>query len=507
MSLLEPVFYSRSFTAQAQPWHKFKVLSCAWSAMGGPKTATLRAQQPNPLDINELAALLRCPVELWDSGGRRAWWGLVNSVRVKQGAAGLSFSLDDLANKVRVCYSQPDPARFTGSVQLWTAWAENALSQSVYGIKEKQLIATHTDAAQAARLRDSTLPAIHGPIGQPFWLSQPGELIIELECRGWFDTLDWRYYDQAAGDVSNVPNVPGATQAIGSTTEPYVAQSFTTPVGGWRLDGLWVSLKQVGALADNLTVVLCADSAGSPNGAVVHSYGSNINGAGLPFNFAWRYFSFPSPYTLAANTPYWLFFMRTGALDNASYYRLQMDESLAYPNGSFKIHNGAAWAARNPETDLMFYCVGSMANSAQISLVAANPGGGQFLTGLRLDSAPTIFTNPHREGLSTCKAELLQLLSAGNASGPLLAEVSAERVLIIKQRPGSASPMYTLASDGLLRLRGNAKAPPGPGIAGEWAALDTLWSNTANGSDLVPGRVFLSEVQWTPTGVTPLNAR
>ena len=489
--MLEPVFYSRSFTAKVQPWHRFAVSSCTWSAIGGPKAAVLRAQRPAPIDLNELVNLLRCPVELWTSDGNKSWWGLVYGFHVRVGATGVRYTLDDLSNRVRVNYYEPNPNKFTGGTSVYTAWADDLISQAAYGIKELTVKNLDADLAQAERIRDSTLKASSSPKGWPFLIQSPEPLTIELECKGWFDTLDWRYYDQPAGQVTNIPNVPATSQDVGTTAQAWAVQSFQTPVGGWRLENLWVGVKKVGLPTDAFRCGLYTNVAGNPTTLLSASY--DMYGETLPVNFSWQKFTFSNPYTLAANTPYWLLFNRSGSLDNTNFYRMQVDESLNYPDGVLRVWQ-SGYFPRVPDAVLQFQALGTMYSNVQIALMAAPTAGGQFLSGIRFDNYTFPLSNPHRTGLQTCKAELLHLLKAGNSAGEFLADVTPERMMVIDWKPTPGTVKYTIAGDGLIHIRGGAKAPPGPGIAGEWAALETLWTNTAKGWDMVPGRVFLDEV-------------
>jgi hypothetical protein len=511
--MLTPIFKTRAFLDRPQPSHHFTVTSCTWAALGGPASALLVAQQPFPVDLNELVGLLRCPVALISTDGRAAWSGLVWSIRITDGATVTSFSLDDLANRVRVQYYAPNPARFTGGDPGWSAWADDLVSQAAYGIKELETVNLDLDAAHAAAFRDSILAAQAKP-GSKVKITKasqnptagPRSIGVEIECRGLFETLGWRCYEQAAGQLINIPNTLNAGASFGTLDIQFAAQSFTTgPAGGWYLDTLWVSLKKMGAPVDYLSIYLFGNGANNIPVGPVLAISNSISGATFSTSLSpWTKFTYPTPYTLAPNTTYWFYFVRSGAFSANDFYALRIDFSLSFAAGVYKIYNGTTWVAFVPDIDLQFYASGAMSNDAQINLLAASSAGGQFLAGVRWDKLTGLFSNPYRPGLKTCKAELLQLLKSGSTTGELLAEVTTERFLVIKSKPTSANPKYKIGSDGILRLPAGAKAPPGPGIAGEWAALDTPWSNTPAGWDLHPGRIFLDTVEWTLNGVTPL---
>lgn len=160
-----------------------------WNQFGGPDVATLRADLGR--EQYDLMQLLRAPVIIQD-GGINLWWGYVSRIvapngdRQRQG-----MSLDNTYNYVVVAYADGD-----------TSAASNAVSIAEYGQKETRLsdvLATQTSAEQN---RDIYL-SNHYRATMELDLSG-GKREIEIECRGWYSTLGWKYYTNA--DNSNIDN-------------------------------------------------------------------------------------------------------------------------------------------------------------------------------------------------------------------------------------------------------------------------------------------------------------
>ena len=503
--MLTPYFKSRAFADRPQPWHAFKVESCSWAAMGGPKRARLVATITQPLDVGELTGLLRAPVELSDNG-RRAWWGYVHAAMVQDNLTGLWYSLNDLANRVRVSYAEINDDMRGGGKQTYTSWADDLQSQAIYGIKEQQATLLNANSTQATTYRDVILSNSKQPAGR-IVIGQPAGITVVLDCRGWWDTLDWRIYTQDAGLVGNIVNAAPMPQNVGTPAEQYLSQQFQVTQGGWRIETVWVQVRQVGTCWDALGLNLEADGGTTPGGWVTSAdtvMGLSISTTG----FAWTKFTFSTPYTLASNTKYWLTFYRSGAFDAANYYRLQMDETLSYASGILKYYNGAGWVSRSPDADLIFRTSGRMPNDTQITLMAAASGAGQFLAGVRFDQATGLYSNPYRQGSKTALAELQALLASGSTAGELLATVTPERYLVVKLKPSrEAAISYQITADGIIRLPSGMPAPPTAELAGKWAALNTAWSSTIASGGLPPGLVYLAEVEWQAGAVRACHSQ
>jgi hypothetical protein len=500
--MLTPHFLSRSFAPMLQPALAFQLETCSYSILGGSRAARLVARPAQAPNLDQLLALLRCPLELHTSAGRLAWWGLVWSVTVQDGAVSAQISLDDLANRVCVAYSDMQPAASGAGTRQTTAWSDDLTSQAVYGIKETRLALSMATQAQAESFRATFLAASSKPIirtggcasGKGEALLRPGSYLITLDCRGWWDTLAWRSFAAPALSVENVNQVPAWEWDFGWTgAAEVVAQRVTIPAGGWFAGTIWLPLRRIGVVASNVVVELCADAGGVAPGATLSS--ATYAGASLPVNAVkWVKFVLSPGVALAAGN-YWIKVYDSAGFAG-SHYRIQVDQGLHYAGGQARLWNGAAWVAVSPDADLQFRLGCTLETSAQIAAMVS--AAGQFFTGLRLETATGLYSNPYRAGDTNALEEITRHLAAGSAAGlPLTAEVTPERMLAIKAKADpAAGSAFKIGRDGIIRLPNGSPAAPGPGLAGAWATLDVPWSTTAASWGLTPGQVYLDAVAY-----------
>jgi hypothetical protein len=192
--------WRRDFTAElATPRMTFAVMRHSWRAIGGPHQATIRATG-DLRALWELIETLRYPIELVDEHGEPRWWGYVAEAEVRVEGIAISVSLDSMANRVAVAYAYTTEQNPSGE-RATTAYAQDDTSVDEYGTIERLESSASDDTETAVALRDSVLEALRWP--QPQVRIEPGgrEIQATLYCRGWWDTLRWRMYDNAGIDV------------------------------------------------------------------------------------------------------------------------------------------------------------------------------------------------------------------------------------------------------------------------------------------------------------------
>lgn len=170
--------------------------SYSFHAIGGPEQAHI-AVHGSLTTLWEAMEWLRCPVEILDARGEVVWWGYVAAVEISVGAVQVGVSLDEMANKVAVAYGSIAPGSAAAGTRNTTDWASDADSVAEYGTKELLVTDPRGYTQTAENLRDRILAETRYPVptvrvGQP-----GGEPSARLICRGWWRTLDWRYYVQA----------------------------------------------------------------------------------------------------------------------------------------------------------------------------------------------------------------------------------------------------------------------------------------------------------------------
>jgi hypothetical protein len=219
-------------------------LQYAWAANGGPAWAVLALRGRRDA-VAEALEWLRCGVEVYSSEGEPVWWGYVRSVRAGVGAVRLSAGLDGMANRVAALYRTLVAGDVPQYREVLTPWAEDADSVAEFGAKERILRLGDANAAQAAAARDTelahhSLPTAGGSLSGAGTGENTGAAVAWLYCRGWYDTLDWRYDDQSTGlEESPAYN---ATQKIGlgkaAATIGFVARSGAIGDTAGELAGL-----------------------------------------------------------------------------------------------------------------------------------------------------------------------------------------------------------------------------------------------------------------------------
>jgi hypothetical protein len=131
------------------------------------------------------------------------WEGLITRITYSAGGAIFTRSLDSMFNQVAGSYV----AQLTSDTTVVTTDANNTASQSIYGVKHGTfdgLWDYGTDANVVTRInaiRDSVINYVGWP--QTSVNVGGGGAILSIEMKGFFHTLEWEdYYDAAAGYLS-----------------------------------------------------------------------------------------------------------------------------------------------------------------------------------------------------------------------------------------------------------------------------------------------------------------
>ena len=494
--MIQPYFFKRDFTQRAIQPGGLVVSSAVWSAVGGPKSAELEVAAGFRLGLVGLLDLLRCPVELQEAGGGAAWWGYVNGFEIWDGRVGLRTDLDKMGNGVKVLYR--DTEARTEQKYLWseTSWANDLASQSMYGIKEKIYRLPVGTLGTAEGLRNVLIETLGWPVVNPV-IESMNKYRTFVYLKGWWDTLGWRIYNQTLGLVEHDMN-PDGFQNVGydgGTTA--MAQSFTVSAGGWDFAGVWLKIRAFGSPADTLQVDLMDDSAGAP-GVVRAS--ATLAAASVPLEYTWVKFTFASVYAAAAGS-WWVRVSRSGANDNANYFLWRTDDSQSYSGGKMRKWSGAAWSDRSPGGDGLFRVFGSLATTEQIKLAAAAGIGGQFLAGVRAETASGISTNPYREDNRNAKDEIEDLLAAGTSAGVrLLGEITNDRYMRIYAQGAAGDAELFINEHGWVMDKFGQRVPTWRKVAGEWCKVQGL-AGLGSAAARISDTIFAEEVELSGVGL------
>jgi hypothetical protein len=182
----------------------------SWSAaaVGGPVAAQINATG----SIDGLLALgswLGYRIQIVTADGLPVWWGSVDGVSLSTGGLDREITLNEMANRVKVLYSQASPGG--GLVGAETDWSEDAASVAAYGKRELVHSASSSlTAAQAAALRARILTAGKSP-QRRLHVSDARQNQARITCRGHWARLADVYYQQLDGREEHNP---GSGKAI-----------------------------------------------------------------------------------------------------------------------------------------------------------------------------------------------------------------------------------------------------------------------------------------------------
>lgn len=477
-----------------------RVERLTWHSEGGPQLAELSAlldiqsmRDPFPAGLD---GLLRSSVKIHNSSAEPVWWGFLSRIEVRHGGIFSAVDLDWLANRISVQYWQRQAELEWQGEKTFTPWAEDTRSIAQYGIKERVYFLNSLLAGQAEAARDAWLAKLSQPLNKagalPLNHSSSGDQIgIRLVCRGWWETIGWRYAQLFDGYEGYV-RAAQSSQPLGriANTDALLAQGFQTTYGPWECAEAVVKLRPTGICSDGVTASLCADVSGSPNTAAPLA-AQTVPASAIGGGTRWVRFVFPVPALIQANMPYWLVLQRSGALNSSQYYNVMREDNDPYPAGQLKNWNGSAWTAMiGGIAEINFYLVGCKGRRQRIEeLLGANLGG-QFMDGVRFQAEPQGYTLLWRDGTRTCLEELRDLLQTGDASGRrLMGEVCADRSPLIRSEPDESELEYLIALDGSIRELSGSPAGLSRPAAGRRALLAPGWLDRL---------VLIERAVWTP---------
>lgn len=197
----EPVLVPASLDVQPQSW--------AAIAKGGMWDADIAITGP----IDELAGLtawLGFQVEIINANGTPVWWGDIQTVEIVSDGVRKGITLSRLANRVQLRYSQKQTGGGVESVD--TAWTDNLLSQTAYGVWERRISPERDMTAnEATALQATALNTLSDP---HYTLSlDGGEPAARLMCTGYWQRNKRKYHYEARGLVEH--NTSGTAYPLG----------------------------------------------------------------------------------------------------------------------------------------------------------------------------------------------------------------------------------------------------------------------------------------------------
>lgn len=471
-----------------------------WRAVGGPWSARLRAYSARVGELWNLAGLLRCPLTVTGESGP-AWWGYISAVEIHDRERVVRVSLEEMYNSVGAEYRDFSPTEPNGAGRRTvTAFVSDNQSILTYGTKKRVFRMGPALPSDAAAYAATMLAQHKGPMvtlagDQLSAASFQPEVYAMIECRGWWESLDWQFYGDSRGLVGQGKS--GQEQPVGAAgANTRFAWNF--PASGWSANEVWIRARKVGNPADGLKVDLCADASGAP-GAVIAT--QTLGAGSIGTEWDWVRFVFSAPGSLAGPDT-WLVVSRSGGLDGGNYYSVSLNEADPLPGQNCLLWNGSAWVSLGA-MDPAAYVVGVEETSLQISRLLASSAG-QFLSGARVEVSSGVYARMWRDGSERGRAAVESLLKVGTSAGRrMLARVEADRTARVFAQPEAAAHLEDAGAGLYLDAGGQVNHADGRALdlaewpAGQWARVGEL----AAVGDLYGaaglGAVFVEGCTWT----------
>lgn len=200
-------YYRRDLATSYNP--PFTTSVQRYSAMRGNYEAALLEVTGSAEAIKEALNMVRWGVEVKDSQGRLVWAGYIHSVQIESGGVAVGKTLNGMANKIKVAYTNEN------NEAAYTGWQEDEVSAGEYGTKEGMVTLTRATQTSAESKRGKALTTLKEPLEVVSFGGGPPEARALLVCKGFYSTLDWIFYENTRGKVVASSEGEGALYAIG----------------------------------------------------------------------------------------------------------------------------------------------------------------------------------------------------------------------------------------------------------------------------------------------------
>ena len=491
---LQPVFASQGQGYQIGiPNVEFSVTNFTNKNTGGAYSAEISASGSIEA-VAALSDLLMCGVDVLNDRNDGVWWGFVREVVISIGNVEIGFSIDGMYNKVQVAYTEALTGTGVYGARKTTSWVTDTDSISRYGTRAIQLSGGNYTDAQAASVAAEYL-ALHKlpQITRRFSQSAPsvqGKATARIMCSGWYETLSWLYYSNAAGSVAYL-DIGSYQQAVGKDGNTQIVRESIVPAVSWAASAYRIRVRKVGSPTANLKIEL-ANGAG---GLADVQLSATIAPANVSATMDWLSGTWATTFALTAAATYYLLVRTDAALDAVNYYEVEVNTALGYSGGVFSLWNGTSWLTRAPDADMIFEVSGVLETTQQLLNIIAQSG--QFITGTDILSASGVYSGQYRDGDSTALSCIEELLKHQTAGGLRIYPrvTRARRMVFDVELASTAVSRYYIQADGELWSSADVKMSAELSPYGVWAVITGVLPDTvALGYFTDPRVVFVDSV-------------
>lgn len=213
-----------------------EVISYSFASISGPKQCKIKALGTEQA-LRNLFNALRGEVQILDSGGEAVWWGCLWSVTINNGAIKHGRTLDGMSTSINIVYLlQSINQTYSGAgSQATTGFSTDTAAAAEYGTIQKRIRGSNGSALAATARQSRELSNRKQP-QRMLGTADGGEVYAEIVCKGWFDTLDWKYYTNSSGNAAGIEENAVITSEVAQVMgRQHPASEYITLVSNNRL--------------------------------------------------------------------------------------------------------------------------------------------------------------------------------------------------------------------------------------------------------------------------------
>lgn len=248
------VFVDRE-TSHDRPSSALLFVPRLWSQdhIGGPNDCTIDVIGPLETLEQEVPRLLGDTISIFNEHVSKPWFGFCNEVEYSYGDKTISWSLETLANRIAVVYT--DTSIDGSSERKTTDWVEDAESISKFGRKELRPSFEGTEA-EAIVFRDNELSRLAWPV--PTVRNEQGQVGGVVYGKGHWHKLGWQYYQNLAGLEE---------YSLSGDAEEYIGARYTaTTISFVSTDDIFDSANNFDTLNEDDKITITGATNGANNG-------------------------------------------------------------------------------------------------------------------------------------------------------------------------------------------------------------------------------------------------
>jgi hypothetical protein len=432
-------------TGQALPNARWLVDGYTKHEIGGCKTMTMRATggKDDLPQMQLLVNLLNTAVTVVNERHDPRWWGYVHEILISYAGVSFGVSLDGMANRVAVGYTDYAGRRAT------TAWAENTASRGGYGVKELRVPLSDANENAAIYRRDSELFLRAVPQGVTSFDrgASDNSVTVTFHCRGWWERLDWIYWLYFGGVYENATGNSelqfGGGNSVDRLSQLLEASEMTDPI-----EFLALPLRRYGIPIDGLVAEI--RTGGTPGTGTLVSTANFISSNISNVRIGELQASL-SPAWTPDGTQHHLELYRGGPNDATNYYAVGVDTARTGGFAPAQARTATVWITGNPDGAMQFRLTGDISTTTQIQRIATGFVNTGILSGVVIEQTSDAETIPYRNGDATCRNEIENLLAKSIRGGArLLADIRPDRTMRVYAE--STAPTYYITPGPRLQM-------------------------------------------------------